>query len=155
MSDVHSPSVRSANMRAIKHRGTSLELGVRKALFSRGLRYRVNVRDLPARPDIVFPKYKAIIFINGCFWHGHNCDLFKIPKTRTEFWLNKISGTIGRDQDSHQKLMGLGWRVGVIWECALKGRGKLPFNECIDLLEEWILDRRAPGIELAGEVPID
>ena len=121
MTDVHSKAVRSYNMSQIKGRDTRPEILVRKFLFSKGFRYKLNVKSLPGKPDIVLPKYKTVIFINGCFWHGHQgCPYFVVPKTRTEWWLDKINGTILRDKTEHNALAGLGWRVLVIWECQLK-----------------------------------
>ena len=94
---------------------------VRKFLFSKGFRYRLHVKNLPGNPDIVLPKYKTVIFVNGCFWHGHKgCRYFVLPKTRTEWWLQKIKGTWLRDKEAEIKLQVLGWKVIVIWECELK-----------------------------------
>ena len=94
---------------------------VRKFLFAHGFRYRLNVKDLPGKPDIVLPKYKTVIFINGCFWHGHKgCNYFVVPKTRTEWWLNKIKDTQKRDREAEIQLNVLGWKVITLWECELK-----------------------------------
>ena len=121
MTDVHSTEIRSYNMSRIKGKNTKPELLVRKFLFANGFRYRLNVKDLPGKPDIVLPKYKTVIFINGCFWHGHKgCRYFVLPKTRTEWWLQKIKGTWQRDKEAEIKLNVLGWKVIVIWECELK-----------------------------------
>ena len=108
-------------MSAIKGRNTKPELLVRKFLFSRGFRYRLNHPRLPGHPDLVLRKYKTVIFVNGCFWHGHkNCRYFVIPKTRTEWWLDKINRNIDRDQANILALKKSGWRVITIWECQLK-----------------------------------
>ena len=121
MTDVHSTEIRSYNMSRIKGKNTKPELLVRRFLFANGFRYRLNVKTLPGKPDIVLPKYNTVIFINGCFWHGHKgCRYFVLPKTRTEWWLQKISDTQIRDQSSEQELKKLGWKVIVIWECELK-----------------------------------
>ena len=121
MVDVHDKKTRSYNMSQIKGKNTKPELLVRKFLFSHGFRYRLNVKDLPGKPDIVLPKYKTVIFVNGCFWHGHDgCKYFVIPKTRTEWWLNKIRSTQKRDKKNEIKLQVGGWRVIIIWECELK-----------------------------------
>ena len=102
---------------------------VRKFLFANGYRYRLNVKTLPGKPDIVLPRYKTVIFINGCFWHGHEgCRYFVIPKTRTEWWIDKISGTQKRDSEAENQLKALGWKVIVIWECELKPN---QFNEVV------------------------
>ena len=108
-------------MSRIKGKNTKPEMLVRKFLFAQGFRYRLNVKTLPGKPDIVLPKYKTVIFINGCFWHGHKgCKYFVLPKTRTEWWLNKIKGTQKRDREAEIKLNALGWKVITIWECELK-----------------------------------
>lgn len=119
--DVHSKKVRSYNMSMIKGENTKPEELVRKFLFSKGLRYRKNVKTIIGKPDIVLAKYKTVIFVNGCFWHGHeNCKYFVIPKSNTEFWFEKISKNIARDNVTYQKLSELGWKVIVVWECDLK-----------------------------------
>ena len=119
--DKHSKETRSYNMSMIKSAGTKPEEMVRKYLFSRGLRYRKNVRSLPGKPDIVLRKYKTVVFVNGCFWHGHsNCKYFVMPKSNVEFWQEKISRTIMRDNEVYEKLADSGWNVLTIWECQLK-----------------------------------
>ena len=121
MTDVHNILTRSYNMSQIKGKNTKPEMLVRKFLFSKGFRYRLHVKNLPGNPDIVLPKYKTVIFVNGCFWHGHKgCRYFVLPKTRTEWWLQKIKGTWLRDKEAEIKLQVLGWKVIVIWECELK-----------------------------------
>ena len=111
---------RHYNMSRIRGKDTKQEILVRKYLFSQGLRYRKNDKRLPGHPDLVFPKYKTVIFINGCFWHGHNCGKFRLPKTNVEFWQNKIENNKRRDQRIIEALESGGWRVIVIWECSLK-----------------------------------
>ena len=119
--DNHSPEVRSYNMSQIKSTNTKPEELVRKYLFSKGLRYRKNVKTLPGKPDIVLKKYKTVIFVNGCFWHGHtNCKYFVMPKSNTAYWSKKIKNNIDRDKKVHQKLSDMGWNVITIWECELK-----------------------------------
>lgn len=121
MADVHDADTRSYNMSCVKSKNTKPEIWVRKYLFACGFRYRINVKKLPGTPDIVLPKYKTAIFVNGCFWHGHkNCRYFVIPKTRTEWWLDKINRNIDRDQANILALKKSGWRVITIWECQLK-----------------------------------
>jgi len=108
-------------MSRIKGENTKPEILVRRFLHKNGLRYRLNDSKLPGKPDIVLPKYKTVIFINGCFWHGHeNCKYFVVPKTRTEWWVNKINDTKERDKIKSSELKKLGWNIIVIWECALK-----------------------------------
>lgn len=119
--DVHSKKTRSYNMSQIKSKNTKPEEFVRKYLFSHGFRYRKNDKRLPGSPDIVLPKYKTVIFINGCFWHGHEgCKYFVWPKSNEEFWENKINTNIERDKRKLQQLEQLGWKVIVVWECELK-----------------------------------
>ena len=123
MTDVHSKETRSYNMSRIRAKDTKPELLVRKYLFSKGFRYRLNVKKLPGKPDIVFTKYNTVIFINGCFWHGHeNCPKARIPKTKTEWWKAKITKNQERDQQEYAALKQQGWRVLVVWECQLVPR---------------------------------
>lgn len=121
MTDVHSPQVRSRNMASIKGKNTKPELIVRRYLFSNGFRYRINDKRYPGNPDIVLPKYKVCIFVNGCFWHHHTpCRYFVWPKNNAEFWKNKIDGNVNRDTRNYNLLKDMGWHVIVIWECELK-----------------------------------
>ncbi|MCU0440697.1 MAG: DNA mismatch endonuclease Vsr [Raineya sp.] len=125
MADVHSKKVRSYNMSRIKGKNTKPEMLVRKFLFAKGLRYRLHDKKLPGKPDIILPKYKTVIFIHGCFWHGHKgCKYFVIPKTRTDWWLNKINKNKEKDNDSILKLNEEGWHIIVVWECDLKSKKK-------------------------------
>lgn len=151
MADVHSPAVRSRNMLAIKSKDTKPEILIRKALHARGFRFRLHRKDLPGSPDMVLQKYDALIFINGCFWHGHRCHLSKPPATRTEFWLTKISTNVSRDMRNHQLLMNSDWRFAVIWECALKGKTKLDFSALMSELEAWLTKRTSKSIEFSGK----
>ena len=121
MTDVHSTETRSYNMSRIKGKNTKPEIMVRKFLFARGFRYRLNDEKLPGKPDIVLSKYKTVIFVNGCFWHGHEgCKYFVIPKTRTNWWLKKISGNKENDNKNRALLQTTGWQVISIYECQLK-----------------------------------
>ena len=121
MADKHTKEVRSMNMSHIGSKNTKPEQKVRKYLFSCGLRYRKNVKDLPGSPDIVFPKYRTIVFVNGCFWHGHEgCKYYTVPKTNMEFWINKIRRNRKRDHEVCQRLSSMGWHCITIWECELK-----------------------------------
>jgi DNA mismatch endonuclease, patch repair protein len=123
MADVHSPEVRSYNMSRIKGKNTKPEMLVRKFLFSNGFRYRLHVKNLPGKPDIVLPKYKAVVFVNGCFWHAHDrCKYYVIPKTRTDWWLNKLSINKQKDIDNFSKLAASGWKIITIFECELKSK---------------------------------
>lgn len=117
------PKQRSRCMAAVKGKDTKPEMIVRKYLFSRGLRFRVQVRKLPGTPDIVLPKYKTAIFVNGCFWHGHEgCKYFRLPKSNVEFWKEKIERNIERDRESMQALLDLGWKIIRVWECELRNK---------------------------------
>lgn len=120
MADNHSKEVRSMNMSHIRSTNSKPEEIVRKYLFSKGFRYRKNVRSLPGTPDIVLKKYKAAIFVNGCFWHKHNCPRFVWPSSNQEYWRPKILGNVERDNRNISLLRDLGWNVIVIWECELK-----------------------------------
>lgn len=125
MSDVHSAEVRSYNMSRIKSKNTKPELVVRKQLHAAGFRFRLHVSDLPGKPDIVLPKYKTVVFVHGCFWHGHTkCKYFVIPETRTQWWLQKINRNKKLDLINGKNLKNLGWNVITIYECQLK-RDKL------------------------------
>lgn len=121
MADKHSKEVRSYNMSQIRSTNTKPEEVVRKYLFSRGFRYRKNDKRYPGKPDIVLPKYKTVIFVNGCFWHKHDgCRYFVWPKSNIEFWEEKITRNVNRDNDNYQKLKEMGWNVLIVWECELK-----------------------------------
>lgn len=125
-------------MAAIKGADTKPEMLIRRGLHALGYRYRLHDRKLPGRPDIVLAKHDAVIFVNGCFWHGHACPLFRWPATRQDFWRAKITGNIERDARNIDMLIVAGWRVATVWECALKGRGRLPSEAVIDSLALWI-----------------
>lgn len=121
MADVMTTEQRSRCMAAVKGKDTKPEIIVRKYLFSRGLRFRVQARKLPGTPDIVLPKYKTAIFVNGCFWHGHEgCKYFRLPKSNVEFWEEKIERNVARDVRNEAELKALGWRVIWVWECEIK-----------------------------------
>ena len=120
MADTHSKEVRSKNMSHIRSTNSKPEETVRKYLFSKGLRYRKNVRKLLGCPDIVLPKYKTVVFVNGCFWHKHDCGRFVWPSSNEEYWHKKINRNIERDADNLRTLTEQGWRVITIWECQLK-----------------------------------
>lgn len=125
-------------MAAIRGSHTKPELQIRKALHAAGFRYRLHAKDLPGKPDLVLPRYKAAIFVNGCFWHHHDCHLFKWPGTREEFWREKIGRNVANDARSLQELLDAGWRVATVWECALKGRTKLDPARAMQRLASWI-----------------
>lgn len=120
MADNHSKEVRSKNMSHIRSTNSKPEEIVRKYLFCKGFRYRKNVRTLPGCPDIVLPKYNTVIFVNGCFWHKHDCGRFVWPASNIEYWIPKINRNIERDAENYKKLTRMGWKVLIIWECELK-----------------------------------
>ena len=121
MADVHDRKTRSFNMSQIRAKNTKPEMLVRKFLHAQGFRYSLHKKTLPGKPDIVLPKYKTVIFIHGCFWHGHkNCKYFVVPKTRTKWWLKKIHSNKTNDSKASKALKNEGWRVIIIWECQLK-----------------------------------
>ncbi|MEO3402942.1 DNA mismatch endonuclease Vsr [Mucilaginibacter sp. CAU 1740] len=139
MADVHTKETRSYNMSRIRNRDTMPEILVRKFLFSRGFRFRLHGKKLPGKPDIILPKYKTVIFIHGCFWHGHNgCRYFVVPKTRTEWWLNKISGNQTRDRQAEILLAAAGWHIITLWECDLR---KKAADHTLDQLECQLRER--------------
>lgn len=137
-------------MSRIRGKDTLPELLIRKGLHARGLRYRLQDRSLPGRPDLVFPKHKAIIFVHGCFWHAHGCNLSKVPKSREQFWAEKLSKNRMRDQRANEDLSACGWRVIVIWECALRGVGRLDRDELLNLAEKFIRSSRLHFYEITG-----
>lgn len=118
--DVHSPAVRSRNMSRIRSKNTKPEISVRMGLHAKGLRYSLNNNQLPGKPDVVFRRFNVVLFVNGCFWHGHEgCDKFRIPKTRREWWMSKINKTKSRDKKAICELRSKGWRTLTVWECQL------------------------------------
>lgn len=138
MADIVSPEKRSLMMSGIRGKNTRPEVIIRRALHKRGFRFRLHNSALPGKPDMVLSRYRAIIFIHGCFWHGHNCSLFKWPSTRVDFWKNKITRNRENDARSIAQLKKAGWRVLVIWECATKGREKLPLTSIVETVAEWL-----------------
>lgn len=120
--DIISPEQRSALMSRIRGKDTKIELEVRRGLHALGLRYRLGGAGLPGRPDVVLPKHRTVVVVHGCFWHGHDCYLFRLPKTRTEFWRTKISANRARDLRQVALLEQAGWHVETVWECELRNR---------------------------------
>jgi DNA mismatch endonuclease (patch repair protein) len=119
-------------------------------LHAEGFRFRLHAREVPGKPDLVLPRYRAAIFVNGCFWHNHDCHLFKMPSTRTEFWRRKISGNVERDRKVDRMLKEEGWRCLRVWECALKGRTRLEFDEVISRISNWLRGKQMHG-EIGGK----
>lgn len=136
--DIISPEKRSALMSRIKGKDTKIELEVRRGLHALGFRYRLGGAGLPGRPDIVLPRYRTVVFVHGCFWHGHDCHLFRLPKTRTEFWRAKIDTNRVRDQRVETQLEELGWHCQVIWECQIRGKCQADVAGLVTRLAERI-----------------
>lgn len=150
MADVVSPAVRSRMMAGIRGKDTKPEIIVRRGLHALGFRYRLHDRKLPGRPDLVFPARRAVIFVNGCFWHGHGCHLFKWPSTREDFWKAKITRNREHDRRHSAALNEAGWRQAFVWECSLKGKTRLADGEPVRLLADWLRSDQA-SIEIEGQ----
>lgn len=138
MTDVHTTETRSRNMAAIKGKNTKPEILVRRSLHQAGFRYRLHAENLPGKPDLVFPRYKAVIFIQGCFWHQHQCTMFHWPKSRTEWWVKKITANRAHDEAVQDKLREMGWRVMLVWECALKGKSRYKPEQWLKQISLWL-----------------
>jgi DNA mismatch endonuclease (patch repair protein) len=149
MADIVTAEVRSRMMSGIRGTNTKPELLLRKGLHAMGFRFRLHDRSLPGKPDIVLPRYKAVIFAHGCFWHGHDCHLFKWPSTRPEFWQAKIARNRAVDARTDIALSEAGWRQAIVWECALKGKTRLPLEDVIQSCAEWLKSDR-PRLEIRG-----
>lgn len=148
--DVVTPEARSRMMAGIRGKNTRPELMIRSALHRAGFRFRLHRASLPGKPDLVLPRYRAAIFVHGCFWHGHGCHLFRWPTTREAFWREKIGRNIARDSQQMADLAGAGWRVAVIRECSLKGKTRLPFPDIVEALGLWLKsDEKA--LEIQGD----
>ncbi len=143
MADILDRGARSRLMARIRSRDTRIEVAVRKALFARGYRYRINVGRLPGRPDIVLAGRRVAIFVHGCFWHGHDCALFRIPLTNRPFWEAKIARNRERDIEAGARLRKAGWRVATVWECAVRGKGMDGLAGVTAKLSVWMEGRTA------------
>jgi len=142
-------ATRSRTMAAIRSKDTTPELAVRKALHARGFRYRTHVANLPGKPDIVLRKFGAVLLVHGCFWHGHDCPLFRPPTTRSEYWGAKIRRNRERDKRVRQALEDAGWRCLTVWECALRGPDQIGLTRVVDEAAAWLIDHE-PSMELRG-----
>jgi DNA mismatch endonuclease (patch repair protein) len=151
MADIVAPEVRSRMMSGIRATDTKPELLLRRALHARGFRFRLHHRGLPGRPDMVFARWNAVIFAHGCFWHGHDCSLFRWPATRADFWRAKIERNRENDLRAAMALQVAGWRQGVVWECALKGPGRLDLHNVITQCARW-LHSGNPRLEIRGRL---
>lgn len=153
MGDVLTHEQRRLNMSRIKGRDTKPEMLIRRGLHARGFRYRLHDHSLIGRPDLVFSKHRTVIFVHGCFWHGHKCALFRLPATRTEFWAGKIEANRSRDERAHEQLLGMGWRILTIWECSLKGPTRWPLKTLLDSCAEFIRCN-VSECEISGSVAV-
>lgn len=145
MADVLSAAQRSYCMSRIRGKDTKPEHIIRRGLFSLGFRYRLHRRDLPGCPDLILPKHRAVIFIHGCLWHGHDCHMFKWPSTNADFWRRKITTNRANDSKVIARLIELNWRVLTIWECALRGRGRRNSTKLLASVARWLLSSRRRG----------
>lgn len=136
-------------MSGIRGKDTRPETIVRRGMHARGFRFRLHDSRLPGKPDLVFPRYRSAVFVHGCFWHRHGCHLFRWPKTREEFWRHKIGRNAERDATNVEALTAANWRVGIVWECALRGRLKLSTEEVISSLSNWLV-KQSGNIEIMG-----
>jgi len=153
MTDVVSKEARSRMMSGIRSKDTKPELFVRQRLHRKGLRFRLHDRRLPGKPDLVLRKHNVVVFVHGCFWHEHNCHLFKWPRTKANFWRRKISGNAVRDKKNERLLLEGGWRVATVWECALKGRTRVQRDKLFEELVGWIESGTEPRWESRLENP--
>ena len=135
-------------MAGIRGKNTKPELLLRKALHVRGFRYRLHVKTLPGKPDLTFPKYKAVIFVHGCFWHQHDCKLFKWPRSNATFWFDKITANVTRDKKHSLDLTNKGWRILIVWECALKRSRDQDFEVLIENISHWLTSSK-PNYEIS------
>lgn len=151
MADVLTPEQRRLNMSRIKGKNTKPEMLIRRGLHARGFRYRLHDRSLPGRPDLVFRKYNAVVFIHGCFWHAHGCVMSKLPATRQDFWEAKLSANAARDRKSVEELQSNGWRVLIIWECALRGPQRWTKEALLDRVANFIQYSGLPLFDIAAQ----
>lgn len=152
MTDVVSSEIRSRMMSGIRGKNTRPEMLIRRLLHGRGFRYRLHDKNLPGKPDIVLPRYRAVILIHGCFWHGHDCHLFKWPSSNVSFWDEKLTKNKSVDERSYHNLKVAGWRVLTIWECALKGKQRLSVEKIANDIVEW-LNSSVSDVEIRGVNP--
>ena len=150
MADVLTPEQRRLNMSRIRGRDTKPEMFLRRGLHARGLRFRLHRRDLPGRPDLVFPVYRAVLFAHGCFWHGHGCTLSKVPATRPDFWMSKIARNVERDRQRVEDLLNAGWRVLIVWECSMRGPRRLAMDDLLDRCETFVRTFDLQAQEISG-----
>lgn len=155
MADIVTPAKRSEMMAGIKGKDTKPEILLRKILHGGGYRFRLHRKDLPGRPDLVLTKHRLVVFVNGCYWHGHeDCSRFRLPKSNTAFWEAKIAGNRSRDRRDRAALAAMGWRVLVVWECALSGKGRLQPDELLEQIAGFLQSgseaSKSPEREIRG-----
>jgi DNA mismatch endonuclease, patch repair protein len=136
---------RSRMMSGIRAKNTDPEIRIRKGLHAMGYRYRLHAPEVPGKPDVVLPRHRSAVFVNGCFWHGHDCPLYRLPGTRSDFWRAKIERNRARDAVVRQQLQETGWRSLTVWECAIRGAGRLGLDETLALMDTWIRSGDASG----------
>lgn len=151
MADVLTPAQRSHNMSRIRSKDTNPELLLRRELHAARFRFRLHRKDLPGCPDLVFPSRRAVIFVHGCFWHGHACPMYTMPATRPEFWRAKIETNHARDLRSVESLRDAGWRVLIIWECALRGVARLSKGEAVARCAAFLCDEHNDSHSIEGD----
>ena len=145
MTDVHTPEVRSRNMAAIHAKDTEPEIRFRKALHGLGFRYRLHPAKIPGHPDLALPKHGVVVFVHGCFWHGHQCASFRWPRTRREFWTTKIRRNRQRDAIVRKAVLAAGWRHLTVWECAFRTGGEMSLSRTASKAARWIRGRSRSG----------
>jgi len=150
MTDIVDAATRSRMMSGIRSTNTQPEIHIRRLLHRHGFRFRLHVREMPGKPDIVLPRFRAVLFVHGCFWHGHVCPLFRLPATRRDFWQAKIDRNRDNDRRAAEALAAAGWRVATVWECALRGRNALADADIASLIISW-LQGNTPVLELAAK----
>lgn len=152
MTDIVSPAKRSQMMAGIRGKDTKPEIEIRKQLFALGYRYRLHDSKLPGKPDLILPRFNAVIFFNGCFWHVHDCELFKWPSSHAKFWKKKFSRNKEKDHENNEALKKLGWRILTIWECSYRSSGKKDWSKIkviAGMVEEWLASTNKTG-EIKG-----
>lgn len=151
MADIVDSATRSRMMSGIRGKNTKMELLICKRLFALGFRYRLHSSKLPGKPDIVLPRYRAVIFLNGCFWHAHDCHLFRFPETKQDFWRKKLAKNKEKDAEVRLNIRELGWRVLTIWECAVRGKqNMLKIDKLVADIANWLYDENAPSLDMKG-----
>ncbi|MCF8208026.1 MAG: DNA mismatch endonuclease Vsr [Rhodoferax sp.] len=152
MTDIVSPATRSRMMSGINAKNSRPEMLVRRLLHSAGFRFRLHRKDLPGTPDIVLPKFKIAIFVNGCFWHSHSeCNYAKVPATHSEFWVKKLAANVARDKAAEEKLIATGWRVLCVWECATRCSGAI--DDLLSAILKWMNSNERIGEISAMNMP--